>query len=71
MYLERKVACDLKKKNIVCFEPKGVGGILGERAFCAFAKKKCVFFKKESIVCFEPEEVRGHFVYLHRKSVCS
>ena len=42
VYLERKVACDLKKESVVCFEPKGVGGILGERTFCAFAKKKCV-----------------------------
>ena len=59
MYLERKVACDLKKESIVCFEPKGVGGILGERTFCVFAKKKCVFFIKESIVCFEPKSVGG------------
>ena len=48
-----------QKESIVCFEPKGVGGILGERTFCVFAKKKCVFLKKESIVCFEPKSVGG------------
>ena len=36
-----------------------MGGIVGERTFCAFAKKKCVFLKKESIVCFEPKSVGG------------
>ena len=47
VYLERKVACDLKKESMVCFEPKGVGGILGERTFCVFEKKiACVFEKK-------------------------
>ena len=43
VYLERKVACDLKKESIVCFEPKSVGGILGERIFCA-VEKNCLCF---------------------------
>ena len=38
-----------KTESIVCFEPKGVGGILGERTFCAFAKKKCVFLRKKAL----------------------
>ena len=58
-----------KKENTVCFEPKGVGGILGERTFCAFAKKKRVFLKKESIVCFAPKS--AVLVFLERKIACA
>ena len=66
-----------KKESIVCFEPKGVGGIAGERTFCVFAKKKCVFLEKRKHCLLGTKRCGRNFrqddifVFLKRKIACA